>query len=187
MSFHISFRLSSSDLEFFREVMKRAREKSRDIQPDQIIENARKLLEQVEQSDAVDFIRDQLSQLEVLIGMLLDEGWGLIEDDRERVLAALTYFADPQDLIPDDTPGLGFIDDAIMIDIVCKALEHEIQAYGEFLVFRATQANRRGGAGEPVQRSDWLETRRQQLHERMRRRREGQASAGNSKSPFSLF
>ena len=187
MSFHINFRLSSADLEFFRGVMLSAREKSRDIPQDQIIENARKLLEQVEQSDTADFIRDHMSQLEVLIGMLLDEGWGLIEDDRERVLAALTYFADPQDLIPDDTPGLGFVDDAIMIDIVCKALEHEIQAYGEFLVFRATETNRRANSGAPVQRSDWLETRRQQLHERMRRRREGQAGAGESKSPFSLF
>ncbi len=187
MSFHINFRLSTADLEFFRDVMNKARQKSRDISQDQIIENARKLLEQVEHSDTADFIRDHMSQLEVLISMLLDEGWGLIEDDRERVLAALTYFADPQDLIPDDTPGLGFVDDAIMIDIVCKALEHEIQAYGEFLVFRATEANRRSSSGEPVQRSDWLETRRQQLHERMRRRREGQAGANKTKSPFSLF
>lgn len=187
MSFHINFRLSSADLDFFREVMNRAREKTRDISQEQIIENARKLLEQVENSDTADFIRDHMSQLEVLIGMLLDEGWGLIEDDRERVLAALTYFADPHDLIPDDIPGLGFVDDAIMIDIVCKALEHEIQAYGEFLIFRATEANRRAGSAEPVQRSDWLETRRQQLHERMRRRREGQANANRTKSPFSLF
>jgi len=187
MSFHINFRLSTADLEFFRDVMKNAREKSRDISQDQIIENARKLLEQVEKSDTTDFIRDHMSQLEVLIGMLLDEGWGLIEDDRERVLSALTYFADPQDLIPDDTPGLGFIDDAIMIDIVCKALEHEIQAYGEFLIFRATESNRRAGSGAPLQRTDWLETRRQQLHERMRRRREGQDNADKAKSPFSLF
>jgi len=187
MSFHINFRLSSADLEFFRSVMDRAREKSRNISQQEIIDSARKLLDQVENSDTADFIRDHMSQLDVLIGMLLDEGWGLIEDDRERVLSALTYFADPQDLIPDDIPGLGFIDDAIMIDIVCKALEHEIQAYGEFLIFRATESNRRAGSKEPLQRSDWLETRRQQLHERMRRRREGQASANKSKSPFSLF
>ncbi len=186
MSFHINFRLSSSDLEFFRGVMLKAREKSAGISQQQIIDNARKLLEQVNQSDTVDFIRDHMSQLDILIGMLVDEGWGLIEDDRERVLAALTYFADPQDLVPDDTPGIGFIDDTIMIEIVCKALEHEIQAYREFLIFRATEANRRED-NAPLKRSDWLETRRQQLHERMRRRREGQADANKTKSPFSLF
>ena len=185
MSFHITFRLSSADLEFFRGVMLKAREKSRHITQQQIIDNARKLLEQVNHSDSVDFIRDHMSQLEALIGMLVDEGWGLIEDDRERVLSALTYFADPQDLIPDDTPGLGYLDDTIIIEIVCKALENEIQAYGEFLIFRASEINRRGNNAAPLQRTDWLEQRRQQLHARMRRRREGQAS--RTKSPFSLF
>ncbi|MGA9574168.1 MAG: YkvA family protein, partial [Lysobacterales bacterium] len=118
--------------------------------------------------------------------MAVDEGWGLIEDDRERVLCALTYFSEPQDLIPDDTPGLGYLDDAIMIAIVCKALEHEIQAYREFLVFRTTESNHRED-NAPLQRADWLEQRRQQLHARMRRRREGQANSGETKSPFSLF
>ena len=187
MSFHISFALSQSDLDFFRGVMQRAREHARDISQPEIITNAENLLEKVNQSDTMDFIRDHMNQLDTLISMVVDEGWGLIEEDRERVLAALTYFAEPHDLIPDDTPGLGFVDDAIMIEIVCKALEHEIQAYREFLVFRATEANRRGNNGEILQRSDWLEQRRQQLHARMRRRREGQAQSSESKSPFSLF
>jgi uncharacterized membrane protein YkvA (DUF1232 family) len=187
MSFHISFALSQSDLDFFRGVMQRARENAKDISQPDIIANAENLLEKVNQSDTTDFIRDHMNQLDTLISMLVDEGWGLIEEDRERVLAALTYFAEPHDLIPDDTPGLGYVDDAIMIEIVCKALEHEIQAYREFLVFRATEANRRGNNGVILQKSDWLEQRRQQLHARMRRRREGQAQSSESKSPFSLF
>jgi len=187
MSLHITFSLSSADLEFFRDVLHRAREKSRGIDQRQIIDNARQLLERVNQSNCVDFIRDHMSQLETLTGMLEDEGWGLIEDDRERVLSALTYFSDPEDLIPDTTPGLGFVDDAIMIEIVCQALKHEIQAYREFLVFRDSEGRRREGNAAPMRRSDWLETRRQQLHERMRRRREGQAGADKTKSPFSLF
>jgi hypothetical protein len=187
MSFHISFTLSPSDLEFFRGVMQRARENCSGISEQQIIAKAKNLLEQVNHSETADFIRDHMSQLEILVGMILDEGWGLIEEDRERVLAALAYFSEPQDLIPDNTPGLGFLDDAIMIEIVCKALEHEIQAYREFLIFRNTESNQRGEGAAPLQRTDWLEQRRQQLHERMRRRREGQANANKTKSPFSLF
>ena len=186
MSLQINFRLSQSDLEYFSGVMKCAREKAKDISQQQIIKNAEQLLEQVNQSDTTDFIRDHMAQLDTLISMVVDDGWGLIEDDRERVLAALSYFSEPQDLIPDDTPGLGFLDDAIMIEIVCKALEHEIQAYREFLIFRATENNRRGD-NAPVQRADWLEQRRQQLHARMRRRRDGYADANKTKSPFSLF
>lgn len=185
MSLHINFRLSQSDLEFFRGVMRQAREKAKSTSEQEIIASAAQLLDQVNQSDASDFIQDHMSQLDTLISMIVDEGWGLIEDDRERVLSALSYFSEPHDLIPDNTPALGFLDDAIMIEIVCKALEHEIQAYREFLIFRATETSHRGKDASPVKRTDWLEQRRQQLHARMRRRRDGQAN--RTKSPFSLF
>ena len=187
MSLRISFELSQSDLDHFYEVMQRVRENSKGISQQQIIDSAKQLLAQVDRSDATDFIRDRMSQLETLIAMLVDEGWGLIEDDRERVLAALSYFDEPEDLIPDDVPGFGFLDDAIMIEIVCKELEHEVQAYREFVVFRATEASRRAADAPALQKSDWLEERRQQLHSRMRRRRKGHSDGNKTKSPFSLF
>lgn len=187
MSLHISFRLSQSDLDYFSHVMQQALEKTGDTPEQQVVDSAIELLEKVNQSDTTDFIRDHMGQLDTLISMVTDEGWGLIEEDRERVLAALSYFSEPQDLIPDDTPKLGFLDDAIMIDIVCKALEHEIQAYREFLEYRTSETNRRGEDAAQVQKADWLEERRQQLHARMRRRRHGQTGSRKTKSPFSLF
>jgi len=187
MSMKISFELSNSDLEHFREVMSRARQTASGRSIEEIVEKANQLLLQVNSSQTSDFIRDRMNTLETLIGMVLDKGWGLVDEDRKRVVDALAYFSESEDLIPDDIPGLGFLDDAIMIEMVSQELSHEIQAYRDFVVFRAAESARLGADGETVERSDWLEERRQQLHSRMRRRRQTGKKKSGGKSPFSLF
>jgi len=188
MAMKITFELSRSDLEHFQVVLQRARESASGLSVEQIIGNASRLLSRVNAAETSDFIRDRMVQLETLIGMVIDEGWGLEEEDRSRIVNALAYFSESDDLIPDHIPGLGFLDDAIVIEIVCRELQHEIQAYRDFVVYRAAESCRRGEDAAQLNRSDWLEERRQQLHSRMRRRRrKGRGGGDARKSPFSLL
>jgi len=183
----ISFDLSQSDLEYFKEVLVRARKAAGHLSTREIVDNASKLLAQVNRSKTSSFIRNRMNELETLIGMALDKGWGLAEEDRKRVVEALAYFSEADDLIPDDIPGLGFLDDAIMIELVSGELKHEIQAYRDFVVYRATEARRKGEDENALEKASWLEERRQQLHARMRRRRRSRYGGGGGKSPFSLL
>jgi len=186
MSLLINLELSDADLEMFYKVMQRVKEGAKGKSSQHVSESATLMLAQIRQSDTTDFIRDRMNQLEVLIDMVTDRGWGLEGEDLERVLSALSYFCEPVDMIPDDTPVLGYIDDAIIIEIVCKELEHEIQAFKEFITYRAAEAENRGADAQELNRAGWLEERRQQLHTRMRRRRKGSAGM-KTKSRFSLL
>ena len=188
MSMKITFELTRSDLEHFKAVLDRARDAARDLSQKQIIDNASRVLKKVNETETSDFIRDQMSKLETLIGMVIDEGWGLEAEDRARIVNALAYFSESDDLIPDHIPGLGFLDDAIVIEIVAQELRHEIQAYRDFVVFRAAESCRLGEDAAALDKATWLEERRKQLHSRMRRRRRrGRGSGDGGSSPFSLF
>lgn len=121
--------------------------------------------------------------------MVHDAGWALPDEDKSRVLSALTYFADPKDVIPDTVPVLGFLDDAIMIELCVRELKHELDAYDDFCDFRNNEAARLGvdPAGHDVQRAQWLEGRREELQDRMRRRRRDSYSGTSGSWKPTLF
>ena len=191
MTIRIAFDLSEEDLEHFRLIMQQARKAADTLSEDEIIESANSLLERVGSADVPDFIRKRLEKLSTMTSMLRDSEWQLPEEETSRVLNALAYFTEEEDLIPDHIPGLGFLDDAIMVELVVRELKHEIDAYDDFCEFRAREEDRRRDTGEDdVTREEWLAGRRAELHSRMRRRRRGgrRGRSGSSfRSPFSLL
>ncbi|MBS0211640.1 MAG: DUF1232 domain-containing protein [Proteobacteria bacterium] len=130
---------------------------------------ASKLIDDASRGEVPGFIAERLHKLDKMIAMIRDEGWALEEVDAQRVLSALTYFVDPDDIIADDVPVIGFLDDAIMIEIRARELEPELIAYDEFCAFRHDEAVQRGLDPAKVGRAEWLAERRSELHDRMRR------------------
>ena len=175
MSMDICITLSDADIELFVASIKKAEKKADELDAVSIVGAARKLLEDTQcQGGLPDFVATRLKRLETMIAMVEDAGFGLPDADRANVLAALTYFASPDDIVPDNVPVLGFLDDAIMIELCARELKHEIEAYEDFSYWRDAEAQRRGEnpAQVMLSRVDWAEARRVEAIDRMHRRRE---------------
>jgi uncharacterized membrane protein YkvA (DUF1232 family) len=191
MPLKVAFELSDKDLKYFRRRLREVWSEGKSRTEAEIIEAAGELLETTRDSDAPEFVKDRMGSLGEMIAMLEDDEWKLGEPERGNVLKAMAYFAEPQDLIPDTIPGIGFLDDAIMVELVCIELQHELDAFRDFCKYRATEEKRRGKSDAAATREEWLSTRRKQLQARMRRRRRGRrrnrGSGSSGKGPLSLF
>ena len=179
----VSFELRPSDIRYFRDRLKAASRGDSVRAEHRVIRSATKLVGDAVAAKPSDFVLDRILKLEQLIAMLRDDEWRLEGRDRMRILDALAYFVEPDDLIPDRVPGIGYLDDAIMIELVVRELAHEIEAYEDFCEFR-----RRPNAEDPAR----LETRREALQARMRRRRRHERSISrstprSSRAPLGLW
>ena len=165
MGMRVSFELDDEDLQHFRLIMREARKATATTAPEDIVAGAEHLLTQVGSARVPQFVRERLDKLKLFIRMLDDHEWRLPHRESNRVLNALAYFCDPEDLIPDSIPGLGFLDDAIMIELVVRDLRHEIEAYNDFCDYRARRAPIVGVKSKTsaVSREEWLEQRRTNL------------------------
>ena len=179
MGMRITFELTDRDLRFFRDALEQSRRAVRDAEETEIVDAICDVLNEIRLSDPLpDFVGKRIPELESLIRMLADDDWQLPDVDRERLLATFVYFADPEDILPDDIPVIGYLDDVIMIELVARELQHVREAYDDFCSFRDEFERSQGEGVDPVIRRDRLDRRRQQLHQRMRRRSATQKKSG---------
>jgi len=176
--------ISDADIPFFMDAVKRAEQRAVGKSAEEVIEAAEKTFVTAQGETMPEFVRSRVAAVANLIAMARDTGWALADEDRNRIVAALTYFADPEDLIPDDVPVLGFLDDAIMIDVVQQVLAPEIEAYADFLKFREQETQYGSADAATLGRQDWLDGRRAELQMRMRQRRSSYAPSASWRPTF---
>lgn len=173
MPLDITFTLSDQDLDHFQKIIDQSKAAVARQSDEQIEAAAMTLISDAGNSNLPNYIAERLARLEVVINMASDAEWALNEEERSRILGALVYFCHPEDLIPDTVPGLGFLDDAIYVEIIIRELKSEIDYYEEFSRFRTKEEVRRKEQGlDPyVDREAWLADKRAALHKKMRKPR----------------
>ena len=168
MSTRISLTLSKRDLRYFRDAVRRARNAVSVADEEEIIEAIQQVIADIKSNGPLpDFITGRMPELQGLIEMLGDADWQLPARERGRLLSAFVYFCDPEDLIPDHIPGIGYLDDVIMIELLLRDMRHVSAAYADFCAARKKYESA-GDNADDAQRK--LGQRRKKLQERMRRR-----------------
>jgi uncharacterized membrane protein YkvA (DUF1232 family) len=170
MPVKIVLELSDDDLAYYQRVMDSVWKRNQKRSEKDLCDGARRLLKQATKVGAPDYVRSRLAELETLCAMLDDEEWPLEADDRSRILAGIGYFAIAKDMIPDKIPGIGFLDDALMAELVTRELKPELDGYRSFCEYRDNEATLRGN--KSVSREEWLEAKRRQIWMRIKRRQD---------------
>lgn len=174
MPLDITFTLSDRDLDRFKTIVQKARSEFNSNQSQADVERAAyKIVDVAMNTDLPDFIADRLLKLKALLDMLKDADWGASKTERESIISAMAYFNDPIDLIPDHIPGIGFLDDAMFVEIIIRELSFELKAYQEFCEFRLLREERLAAEGkDPGQdRDQWLKPKRDELRGEINRAR----------------
>lgn len=136
-NFKISFSLEESDVAYFRKILRNARKSAAEQDEEAIIAAVQSLIDRVRKTKKTPgFVREAVQVLEDLVHMLQDADYELPKAPRSEMLGALAYFANPEDLIPDQVPGLGFLDDAILIKILEDEFRQELWGFRQFVKFR---------------------------------------------------
>jgi uncharacterized membrane protein YkvA (DUF1232 family) len=163
-SFKVTFHLDESDADYFRSLYRKAKKGAAEQEAAAIIQAARDVVQRVRGSKKTPrFVIDAIEVLADLTDLIRDEAYAAPQKVRAEVLAALAYFTNPEDLIPDHVPGLGFLDDALMVKFIEEEFKHELWGFRKFRDRRDAAEQRpwaSPGSGRLLQR---LEADRQRI------------------------
>lgn len=125
------------------------------VSADQLVTLARWLQDQPREH-AVAILAERLRRAEHLRRMLNDSDWELDAELRERSRMLISYLQEVNDLIPDDMPLVGHLDDALLVELTWPAFRDQSLDYGDFCAFRHDEKPRGNGA---ERRQAWENTR----------------------------
>jgi len=125
--------LDQGDVAYFRARFREAKRDAASSDPKQILDSVRQMIGRVRSQKKIpSYLQEAVETLESLARMVEDEQWALPKSEATQILGGLAYFMNPADLIPDEIPAMGFLDDAIFIWLLGEEFEHDIWGYRKF-------------------------------------------------------
>ncbi len=162
----ISFTLDGSDIAYFKKIFDAARKGTSPDDWNKIQGSVKDLIDRVRSvKKGPKFILESVQALEDLMQMVEDTDYKAPKTVVTRAVGALAYFANSTDMIPDEIPGVGFLDDAIMIKFVEEELRHELWGYRKFKDFREGSEQRFWTDAAKVRLAPKLEQKRKEIRE----------------------
>ncbi len=176
-SFKVSFVLDEADANYFRSLFRKAKKVAASQDQAAVLSATKSLVANVRGSKKTpNFVLEAIAALEDLTQIIEDKDYAAPQNVVNQVVAALAYFVNPEDLIPDHIPVLGFLDDAIMIKFVEDEFKHELWAYRRFRKFRDGAEQRPWTSVARQRLPGRLETQRKKLRAEVERKKRADAS-----------
>ena len=126
---------------------------------DQIASAAKRALQRHPDGATPPFVESRMRSLMRLEALAEEPGWQASAELLRQVRALQAYRRDDTDLIPDDLPVVGLLDDAVLVDVALQLLHDELGEYEDFCRFRKVAADFAGIAESDtgLTRSQWQE------------------------------
>ena len=167
--------LDSLRVQRFNEILQRISPNAPTLIAGQIAAAARRLLyadDDVRRRGAASIAR-RLARLSELESLGSDLRFGIDTAIASRIRTLIAYVDQVDDLIPDTVPGVGQLDDAILVDLLLQDLGPLLAEYADFCSFRRQQAEQQGLSVDEVtiDCDDWIAARRREFESARDQRR----------------
>lgn len=153
------YELAQAGLDRFNQALRELSPEAPNMTMDQIASAAQRALARHQDGATPPFVASRMDALERLEALARDTGWGAGPDLQRKVDVLRDYREERGDLIPDDQPVVGLLDDAVLVDVALQLLRDELADYEDYCRFRKVAAEFAGmpEAQTGLTRAHWLE------------------------------
>ncbi len=135
------FEMQAAGLDRFNGALRALSPDSPSLTLDQMATAAQRALDRYPDGGQPAFVASRFASLGRLDALASDAAWGADDDLCAYLRTVHGYLDDRNDLIPDDLPVVGRLDDAVLIDVALQLVREDLAVYEDFCRFRQVAAD----------------------------------------------